>query len=77
MFFKGLFYFKQVKRCLVSFIVYVYNVTIIFKLQLMKFFVDMVLHKITWPLLMMRGWGIEILGYDPSEVIVELPHVVS
>ena len=43
----------------------------------MKFLVDMVLHKITWPLLRMRGWGIEILGYDPSEVIVELPHIVS
>ena len=43
----------------------------------MKILVDMVLHKITWPLLMMRGWGIEILGYDPSEVIVELPRVVS
>ena len=56
---------------------YVHNVTINFKLQLMKFLVDMVLHKITWPLLMMRGWGIEILGYDPSEVIVELPCVVS
>ena len=45
--------------------------------QLMKSLVDMVLHEITWPLLMMRGWGIELLGYDPSEVIVELPHVVS
>ena len=45
--------------------------------QLMKSLVDMVLHEITWPLLMMRGWGIELLGYDPSEVIVELPRVVS
>ena len=45
--------------------------------QLIKSLVDMVLHEITWPLLMMRGWGIELLGYDPSEVIVELPHVVS
>ena len=45
--------------------------------QLMKSLFDMVLHEITRPLLMMRGWGIEILGYDPSEVIVELPHVFS
>ena len=45
--------------------------------QLMKSLVDMVLHEITWSLLMMRGWGIELLGYDPSEVIVELPCVVS
>ena len=43
----------------------------------MKSLVDMVLHDIKRPLLMMRGWGIELLGYDPSEVIVELPRVVS
>ena len=45
--------------------------------QLMKSLVDMVLHEITRPLFMMRGWGIELLGYDPSEVIVELLRVVS
>ena len=45
--------------------------------QLMKSLVNMVLHEITWPLFMMRGWGIELLGYNPSEVIVELPCVVS
>ena len=43
----------------------------------MKSLVDMVLHEITRPLFMMRGWGIELLGYDPSEVVVELPRVVS
>ena len=41
-------------------------------LNVMKSLVDIVLHDITRPLLMMRGWGIELLGYDPSEVIVIL-----
>ncbi len=45
--------------------------------QLRKSLVDMVLHEITRPLLMMRGWGIELLGYDLSEVIVELIRVFS
>ncbi len=45
--------------------------------QLRKSLVDMVLHEITRPPLMMRGWRIELRGYDPSEVIVELPRVVS